>query len=218
VGLFSTPHRYTTIGMASVLTSVGLSFEHNNPFHLDVLPQSITEASSVAGIFKQTPIIEQEATKQRVIEALEHSRYVHLSTHGRHCIEAPAFQCIYLAADEASDGRLFAYELLSLNLHNLELLTLSACETALGRFDLGDNLRGIPASLILAGVATIVGTLWEISPEPAEHFFKLLYRELQSGKNRLDAFAAAQRGVRSTYPRYIDWGAFYFIGDWRDWR
>lgn len=198
-----------------VLTSVGLSFEHDNPFHLDVLPQSITEANSVAGIFKQTPIVEQEATKQRVIEALEHSRYVHLSTHGRHCIEAPAFQCVYLAADETSDGRLFAYELLSLNLHNLELLTLSACETALGRFDLGDNLRGIPASLLLRGVTTIVGTLWEISPEPAEHFFTLLYRELQSGKNRLDAFAAAQRGVRSTYPRYIDWGAFYFIGDWR---
>jgi CHAT domain-containing protein len=196
------------------LTAIGLSFEGTTRPGLPPIPQSISEARQVAGIFETEALVEEQATERSVLEAFNQSRYVHLSTHGWHNVNAPAFQCLYLTPDGESDGRLHAHELLSLDLRGLELLTLSACETALGRFDAGDNLRGLPASFLLAGVSTIVGTLWPVEANASEHFFTALYRQLRAGTGQLDAFATAQRETRAAFPKYRDWGPFYLIGDW----
>jgi hypothetical protein len=196
------------------LTSIGLSFGDGSPFNLPPMEESASEAQAVATSFHTAPVLESQATKSRVLEALQSSRYVHLSTHGAHNVEAPAFQCVYLAPEAESDGRLCAHELLSLDLRGLELITLSACETALGRFDTADNLRGLPASLLLAGASTLIGTLWPASVKSCQFFFKELYAQLNAGANRLDSFAAAQRETRENYPEYGDWGSFYFVGDW----
>lgn len=196
------------------LTAAGLGFDAYNPLGLPPIPQSLRETRAVAAVFGTEPALDAQATKERLLEALVESRYVHLSTHGRHNVHAPAFQCLYLAPDGRSDGRLHAYELLSQDLRGLELLTLSACETALGRFDTGDNLRGLPAAFLLAGVATIVGTLWPAEVNASELFFTTLYRERSAGASRLDAFATAQRATRAAFARYRDWGPFYLIGDW----
>lgn len=148
-------------------------------------------------------------------EALLNSRYVHLSTHGAHNISAPAFQCLFLAPKDDSDGRLYAHEVLKMDLRGLEMLTLSACETALGRFDEGDNLRGLPSAFLQSGVSTIIATLWPVRPAPAEYFFTHLYTGVKRGLDRRDAFYRAQQETKGAFPIYKDWGAFYYIGAWR---
>ena len=146
--------------------------------------------------------------------ALQGSRVVHLATHGRHNVDAPAFQVLYLHPTADSDGELHAYELLGLDLRGLQLLTLSACETALGRFDLGDNIRGLPASFFITGVSSLIGTLWHVRDAVSRFFFSAFYRAYVSGTPLLDAFVDAQRQTRTQFPQYRDWGAFYFAGDW----
>jgi hypothetical protein len=42
----------------------------------------------VAEVFGIKPVPEEEATEKKIYEALQTSRYVHLSTHGRHNVEA----------------------------------------------------------------------------------------------------------------------------------
>ena len=126
-------------------------------------------------------------------------------------VSAPSFQCLYLSPHAGGD-LLNAYEILRLDLRGIDLVTLSACETALGRFDLGDNLRGIPASLLIAGVSTIVGTLWPVETNTAQTFFTSLYSHLQGSVTKGEAFHAAQEDTRSQYHQYRDWGAFYLIG------
>lgn len=195
--------------------AMGISFQQFNLFQQDLLPESISETKAVAQIFDTAPVLESETTRGRWITALQSAPFVHLSTHGTHNRYAPAFQCLYLAPEESSDGRFFAYELIGLDLHGLEVLTLSACETVLGRFDPGDNLRGIPAYLLKGGVKTLIGSLWSAQAEPAERFFSTFYKELFGGKSRLDAFAKAQRTTRQEFPEYDAWGPFYYIGDWR---
>jgi len=99
-------------------------------------------------------------------------------------------------------------------LSQLHLVTLSACETALGRFDIGDNLRGLPAALLLGGASCLIGTLWAVDADASKFFFVTLYTTLNAGSSRLEAFATAQRATRRQFPRYQDWGAFYLIGQW----
>jgi hypothetical protein len=197
------------------MTSIGLTFQDHNPFGLSAMPQSGQEATSIAALFGTQPVLEGAATEAAVTHALQHSHYVHLSTHGRHDANAPSFQSLFVAPDDASDGIIHAYEILSLDLRGIDVLTLSACETALGRFDPGDNLRGLPASFLLAGVSTLIGTLWEVDAQASETFFVAFYTELRSGSDRRDAFSQAQRKTRSAFPRYSHWAAFCFIGAWK---
>ena len=196
------------------LTSIGIDYEHNS-WGLQPLPQAVAEAREVASFFGTEAISGEQATKQRLLEALDESRYVHLSVHGQHNANAPAFQCLYLMPDDRSDGRLYAHELLSRDLRGVQVLTLSACETALGRFDTADNLRGLPASFLLAGVSTIIGTLWEVETNVSKRFFSSFYRQSRAGTDVLEGFAIAQRETRADFPKYRDWGPFYLMGDWR---
>ena len=173
------------------LTSIGVNFEIGNSFGLPVLTNSEDEAHAVATAYgpKASLLPGRLATKRTVLDAIAGSNRVHIATHGRHNVNAPSFQCIFLDAGPPDDRIIYAYELLRLDLHGLDLVTLSACETALGRIDVADNLRGIPAALLIAGVSTIVGTLWNVEAEAAARFFTTFYRvpqgEGRHQKNRI---------------------------------
>lgn len=197
------------------VAAIGVSFAKDGLHGQEAIPQAITETSAIAKLFNVKPVHDDAATETAFIQALQQSRYIHVATHGELCLHAPAFHRLYLTPDDRSDGIINAYEILALDLGHVECLTLSACETSLGRFDEADNLRGLPASFFTAGVATVVGTLWRVETNTSEYFFTRFYKAVKKGETRLDAFADAQRATRKKHPKYRDWGAFYLAGDWR---
>jgi CHAT domain-containing protein len=107
---------------------------------------------------------------------------------------------------------LFSIDVEGLDLSGLSLLGLSACETALGRIDAADNLRGLTASALAAGTSAVVSTLWPTRDQTAQFFFSQLYAALSAGHDRRHAFGAAQRQTREVFPLTADWGAFYLSG------
>ena len=199
---------------AEEIRAIGVDFA-DGMFGLPPLPEAVTEAGAVAHLFGAEPLLPPDATESAMVSALQTATYVHLATHGEHAVPAPSFQRVYAIPSETDDGRLAAYELMRADLGGLRLLTLSACETALGRFDVADNMLGVPAVLLLRGAETVVGTLWQVETTVSEDFFVALYGGLHAGLPRGDAFAQAQREVRRTHPQYRDWAAFQLVGDWR---
>lgn len=197
------------------MAAIGKSFISDNPRNLPEMADAVAEATTVASLFGVEALTEQAATPENTVAALLNSRYVHISTHGRQNVSAPAFHCLYLTPNAAGEDRLHAYDIDKLDLRGLQIASLSACETALGRVDAGDNLRGLPASLLLAGAKTVIGTLWEVDASASRVFFSDLYGRLRDNENKLDAFAGAQATTRNAFPAYRDWGAFYLIGGWR---
>ena len=193
---------------------LGMTFSELDPFEIPPLPQSRVEVEAIAEVLGTQAKLDHEVTEAVAGKALGRCSSVHLSTHGVHDLAAPAFQCLLLAPDDDSDGRYTAHEIGQLDLRGLDLVTLSACETALGRFDRGDNLRGLPASLLLTGTSSVVGTLWEVNADAALTFFVTLYRHWADGDETGPAFARAQAATRAMHPTYRDWGAFTLIGDW----
>jgi hypothetical protein len=171
-------------------------------------------AEEIAALMAGEAVVGSAATPQRLLATATTARYLHIAAHGAHNEWAPWFQCIYLSPDGASDGRLFAYDILQADLRGVELVTLSSCESALGRFDMNDNLQGIPAAFLTAGVSAIVGCLWPVNPVTALDFFSSLYGHLSRHRQRVAAFRAAQIETRVRHPNYRDWGAFVYIGDW----
>lgn len=189
----------------------GLTFGEEHPFALRPLENAALESQEVAAAMGVEATPESRATKAAVLDALESCRWVHLATHGAQDIEAAAFHHVFLTPTDTDDGRLFAYELLGKRLDGLEVLTLSACESGLGRFDESDNLRGLPASLLRAGCQAIVGTLWEVEDSASRQFFTTFYRALRDGASVRDAFGTAQKTVRAERRALRDWAPFYLI-------
>ncbi|WP_298421120.1 CHAT domain-containing protein [uncultured Kordia sp.] len=183
------------------------------PAYLHPLVHVEAEAKAIGDIFGVEPIIGEYATEEAFYKAMSESTYVHLASHGEHNVYAPCYHAIYLQPSAKTNGIVNAYEIYGNDFSNVELLTLSACETALGRVDLASNLYGLPAAFFHAGVKTIVGTLWEVETTAAAFFFTTFYQNLKDSQNKLDAFYTAQKITRISFPEYRDWGAFYYMGD-----
>jgi CHAT domain-containing protein len=201
---------------ATPIASFGLGFaKGGSKSSLPPIAGAVHEAQEVAALFGEKALTDAEVTASSVLEGLQSARMVHIATHGHYDAFAPAFQSLQLSPTADWRGEFCAYQLLGLDLRGIELVSLSACQTALGRFDAGDNLRGLPAALLLAGVAAVVGTMWPVRDIVARFFFVQLYAGLADGAGRLEAFRTAQAGAREAFPRYRDWGCFYYTGEWR---
>lgn len=174
-----------------------------------------THAVQVAAAMGGHAVLGAAATPRRLLGELADARYVHVAAHGAHNEWAPWYQCLFLSPDADNDGRVFAHDILRADLRGVELVTMSSCESALGRFDVNDNLRGLPAALLSAGASAVIGCLWPVHPQVATEFFGRLYECLARTPDRRAAFRAAQSAVRARHPAFRDWGAFCFIGDWR---
>jgi hypothetical protein len=196
------------------MTAIGLGFA-DRPEIAAKLPGAALQAREIAAVFGCEPLAEAAATKGRVLAALRTSRRVHLATHGRNNVTAPAFQSVLVTpGSDGSEGEIAAWEIGELDLRGLEIVTTAACETGLGRFDVLGNLRGLPASLYLAGVQSIATTLWPVGVDSSRVFFTTFYSRLRAGESRIDSFAAAQRETRSRSPEYRWWAGYTLSGSW----
>src|SRR5438552_17929459 len=92
---------------------------------------------------------------------------IHLSTHGYFNKVNPLLSGLTLEADTQEDGRLEVHEILGLRL-NANLVTLSACDTALGsgyfaEVPAGDDLVGLTRAFLFAGSSSVMASLWEVN-------------------------------------------------------
>jgi CHAT domain-containing protein len=127
-----------------------------------------------------------------------------------------------LSGAKQADGILNAEEIAALNLQGTEWAVLSACDTGLGQITAGEGVFGLRRALQIAGVHTIIMSLWSVEDQATREWMKALYEaRLTQRLDTPDAVRAAslqllrQRRARgqSTHPFY--WAAFVAAGDWR---
>lgn len=192
-------------------TAVLASANGGVPYGLPAEPALEEHARAVAEAVGAIPLTGPAATRAGLLAELATADVVHLAVHGTMDQDAPWLHCLYLTPDEDDDGRVFAHDFLELDLSGVRLVTVAACESALGRFDRADNVRGVPAALITAGVQAVVGCLWAVRPEPATYFYHFLHRRAGQAEDLERAFREALAATRAHYPQYRDWGAFTYL-------
>jgi len=146
---------------------------------------------------------------------------IHLATHGYLNKVNPLLSGVTLEADAENDGHLEVHEILGLRL-NAKLVTLSACDTALGSgyFDevpAGDDLVGLTRAFLFAGTPTVMASLWEVNDLSATRLMRSFYQRLGQS-DKAAALASAQRQMRQrggTYRHPYYWSAFVLVGQMR---
>lgn len=177
------------------------------------------EVQDVGGYFSsgRVVLVGHSATKQALAKLAGDFRFIHLATHGYFNKLNPLLSGLELGPDSNSDGRLEVYEILGMNLR-ADLVTLSACETALasGYFNevpAGDEFVGLTRAFLSAGSASVMATLWEVNDHSTVALMDGFYRGLRSG-DRAEALARAQRrmlraGSPWRHPFY--WAPFVLV-------
>ena len=98
--------------------------------------------------------------------------------------------------------------------HQVDLLTLSACQTALGNECAALGLAGVA---VKAGVRSAVATLWYVDDEATSLAIRELYRQLRkNGMSKAKALQNAQKMLLSQrkYWHPLYWAPFLLIGNW----
>ena len=162
-----------------------------------------------------TAFTEQEASEKKVKQIVGNQNILHFACHATYNPEAPLFSALLLGASDGEDGRLEAQEIFGLRL-NSDLVTLSACETGLGKITQGDEIIGLSRSFIYAGTPSILTSLWKVDDLATAVMMKRFYRYLAAGSTRAEALRQAQLVVRDLLnPHPSAWAAFQITGDFR---
>jgi len=125
------------------------------------------------------------AQRFAVLSAIRNASHVHFATHARTMADRPLESHIMMAGNE----RLTLLDLLTLGanasgngpppLARARLVVASACQTAVsGGVTIPDEVVGLPAGFLQAGVPAFIGTLWPIADLPSAllmtRFYELL--------------------------------------------
>lgn len=188
------------------------------PAGFSPLPATAEEARRIAGLSRSGHALLGDAATRRQVEARGASaRYLHFATHGVLDERAPMQSAIVLTPSDGDGGMLRARDLAEMNL-SADLVTLSACETALGRHISGEGVIGLTWGLFAGGAASTLASQWQVYDESTRalmvEFYRLLLRPGAPAMSKAEALRRAQLAVRKM-PRYRHpyyWAAFTLAG------
>jgi len=175
------------------------------------LPNAQVEAVTIAAMFPDSrALVRAAASKSAVKELANGFSILHFATHGKFDANAPLSSGIYLAKGRESDGVLTVSDLYSLR-WDVDLVTLSACETGLGKVANGDDVIGLTRGFLYAGARSIVASLWEVDDAATAQLMESFYRNLGTNGKR-EALRLAQIETRQKFPEPWFWAAFNILG------
>jgi len=201
------------------------------------LPATRREAESLRSLYGPGTVtwLGDEATEERVKSVDGSASILHLAAHGLVSERLPLESAIALAVpgvptQTGDNGLLQAWEVLEQVRIDADLVTLSACATALGKEVTGEGIVGLTRAFQYAGARTVLASLWAVADDSTAEMMDRLYRRLHAGKATDEALRAAQLELLSAplrlpsgdgETRELDarhpfhWAAFQVSGDWR---
>ena len=177
------------------------------------LPGTALEAEVVRSLLAADIFTGSEA-KKSVLQIIEPPDVLHIATHGFYKqaeANADPFLNVGLLMagaqprnrgaeieDEFGDGILNGRDVMALNLNRTSLVVLSACETGKGTVLTGEGIQGLRRAFELAGVKTIICTLWKTDDMASAVFMSVFYENfIKRGIGTLKSLNAAKCFMRT---------------------
>lgn len=210
------------------------------------------EISTVAELYQEAVVLKgPDASEQEVVRLAEEATLldfetIHLATHALVDDERPDRSALVLslvnlpdpleaamAGTRIYDGLVTAKEILREWHLNADLVTLSACETGLGKEVLGEGYVGFAHTFLQAGARSLLVSLWPVEDEATSLLMRRFYENWRGkyaddrsiGRARPMSKAKALQEAKHWLRTYEDeygrrpfehpyfWSAFILIGD-----
>ncbi|KPQ36652.1 MAG: hypothetical protein HLUCCA11_05650 [Phormidesmis priestleyi Ana] len=174
---------------------------------LDQIPDSLTVAP---------PLLDEDFTQANIERQLSTKRYsaIHWKTHGVFSsTPAETFLVAYRGGITANELSQWVQSASERQAEPLELLVLSACETAQGDRRAVLGLAGIA---VRAGTRSTLSTLWRADDGANTELMAVFYRGIKDGLSKAKALQVAQQALLSKagYPAPYYWASYVLVGNW----
>ena len=174
--------------------------------------------SELENIAKQTPrskfLVNEQFTLNNLRQQLESNNFsvVHLATHGE--FSSDLEETFILTWNKLLKIEDFVFLLRNSDYktqQDIELLVLSACQTATGDKQASLGLAGIA---VQAGARSTVATLWSVDDRATTDIMSQFYRELNQNTTKAEALQKAQLKILAKEKRPYFWAGYVLIGNW----
>lgn len=181
------------------------------------LPGVKEEVQEIAQIVSTEVFLDEQFTSDRLQKAIESTSFpiVHLATHGQ--FSSQVEETFLLTWDERINVKnldQFLQEREGQQRSPIELLILSACQTATGDKRAVLGLAGVA---VRSGARSTLATLWSVQDESTAHLIAQFYKSLsRPGVTKAEALRQAQLSLlQSTeYQHPFYWAPFVLVGNW----
>ncbi len=179
------------------------------------------EVAAIARMFdpQKVEVYLQEAAKEENVKANEHLSYarrIHFATHGLVSAIKPQSSSLVLTLDDdpREDGLLQAYEVFNLKLR-ADLVTLSACQTGMGKELRGEGVIGLTRAFMFAGASSVMVSLWQVSDRSTADLMIRFYQHLNRKQSKTEALRRAKLELigRGHYAHPYYWAPFILTGE-----
>jgi tetratricopeptide (TPR) repeat protein len=184
------------------------------------LPNAELEVKELKKLYSDATVyVRNQATKERVLSLPNTYSAIHFATHG--ILDYSNIENSYLVlapeGAEPGSGHLTIDEVTQMtNLYDTRLVTLSACNTAIGKEMIKGWLINPANAFLRSGVRTVVASLWQVDDAATSILMKEFYKNLKT-MDAVDALRNAQM-VLMHDPKFVQpyfWGGFVLLGQWK---
>jgi CHAT domain-containing protein len=181
----------------------------------DELPNVVEELQQIGSVVPSESLLNPEFTEANLQQQINSGAFstVHIATHGK--FSSDPEETFILAYNQLLNSNDLNNLLRSNNQSSssiVELLVLSACETAQG-----DNRAtlGLAGIAVRAGARSTLATLWQVSDRSTAKLMEQFYKELTNPKlTKSQALHQAQLELFKQYKAPYYWAPFVLVGNW----
>lgn len=213
------------VGFAPDFAKIDSVLEENNledsdlaRLELEPLEYAQREITGLEELFLQRShsYVGLAASETQVKKSSGQYGVLHFATHGIVNHNDPLYSSLLFAMDEQNDGLLYTHELFGLEL-NAGLVTLSACNSGVGRLYEGEGMMSLARGFAYSGAPNLITTLWPVSDQATQLIMQNFYTYLRQGEPKHRALQKAKLDFIEEY-RVDDeqvylWGGLIVVGN-----
>lgn len=181
------------------------------------LPGALQEASVIADMWNGQVYKGAGVTEEEFLQEAGNFSVLHLAMHALVEKDNEDFsRLLFAPSGESGRGFLSAMEIAEMDLP-AEMVVLSACNTGKGEWRAGEGVFHLGRAFRLAGVRSMVMSLWQVPDRATSEMMPEFYRQLKDGQDKSMALRAAklayldQAEPAFSSPYY--WAGFVMVGD-----
>ncbi|MEH2007130.1 CHAT domain-containing protein, partial [Nostoc sp.] len=195
-------------------TQAVLAFANPVPRDPQNLPGAEIEVKNIKEILPNSEAyIGSDATLEKFRSQALRFSFLHLATHGcfqtQDCKKVNLKNNTLLFADKSLDIANAAF----LGLQGTQLITLSACQTAVDTNLNGIGLAGVAYIFERAGAKAVMASLWAVDDEATQQLMVYFYQNLKQGMTKGEALQKAKLKLIADHRHPFYWSPFVLIGD-----
>ncbi|MGF1934204.1 MAG: CHAT domain-containing tetratricopeptide repeat protein [Nostoc sp. ChiQUE02] len=193
-----------------------LAFGNPVPRDPQNLPGAEVEVKNIKEILPDSEAyLGSNATLEKFRSQALRFSFLHLATHG--CFQTEDCKTVNLKNNTLlfADKSLDIANAALLGLQGTQLITLSACQTAVDTNLDGIGIAGVAYIFERAGAKAVMASLWAVEDEATQELMVYFYQNLKQGKTKGEALQKAKLKLIADHRHPFYWSPFVLIGDAR---